>query len=494
MPLKVILFYNSMYSKIKTVDTGFELDEISSDDEENFYLQDLADEIKYPTTQNAQQKRERHERFRRNKDLESKRNNIKKVYCPLKRFLKTAKSTTDNAIIATILLESIPTIPHPNSAYFRHIAGIRPIYTNPIDAIEASGVDNGEFIIECGSAYVICKTAQEAIQLCSSIDRFHIHQKYHLVVPSGHKIMLSIVLNSNHINIITEFLPLIATYFKVSVGQLVYTCENEQATFIIPTIIGELVENTMQVFKFKQSIGDNKAAAIQENRLYVTSGSDLSYSLYPINQLFPYSISHIVVNDVKTGILKQTPTEAWISKHSPANVAVSIYYSKYKESIEDPLSSTDFNKMISGLGYKREKRKEKDTSKFYWIHQVDFKSNPSTVNIDSEDGYLYLLEIIDAETKESVFKIGKSKSLKRPNDDYHGHIIHLTKRVSGYGEAEKRLIKTFRKEFKLFKGREWFQGSLVKMKTLFNELDDVPKSKGVKNKVAASDSDSEDDD
>lgn len=485
-----------MYSKIKIIETGFELDEISSDDDENFYLQNLADDIKYPTTQQTQQKQERHKRYRQNRDLESKRNSVKKIYCPLRRFLKTAKSTSDNATIAAILLESIPTILHPNSVYLHHIAGIRPIYVNPTDAIEASGINNGEFIIECGSAYIICKTPQEAMQLCSSIDRFRILQKYHLVVPSGCKIMLSIILNSNHINIITEFLTLIAAYFVVSMGQIVYTCENEQTIFIIPTVVGELVENTMQVFKFKQSLEDKKVTMIQETKLYVTSISNISYSLYPINHLFPYSINHMKENDAKTSStklaeIKHTPTEKWVIKHPPIDVAVSTYYSKYKENVEEPLSNTEFNKMISKMGYKREKRKENDTNKFYWVSHDDFKSD-SPANSTDGDGYLYLLEIVDAETKESVFKIGKSKSLKRPSNDYHGHVVHLTKRVSEYSKAEKQLIKSFKKEFKLFKGREWFQGSLIKMKALFNELDNVPKQKNVRRKVDINDSEDDD--
>lgn len=149
--------------------------------------------------------------------------------------------------------------------------------------------------------------------------------------------------------------------------------------------------------------------------------------------------------------------QCWIDQRSPNNVICDDYYTLYTEGSNTPIDRKEFDRLIKKCGYKIKKNDDGDK---VWVSCLD----------DDNVGYLYMLEMIDAKTKQSIYKIGRSEQPDRPINKYKWHIVHAIVRVSYHIDAEKELIKKFKEEFKLSGGREWFSGNRKDMMRIFNEV------------------------
>lgn len=72
---------------------------------------------------------------------------------------------------------------------------------------------------------------------------------------------------------------------------------------------------------------------------------------------------------------------------------------------------------------------------------------------------------------ESVYKIGMSKNIKQRMRSYgKDRNIHKIAEVPDCLAAEKKLLDVFAKEFKLFRGKETFEGDISKMSKIFDDV------------------------
>tara|TARA_Y100000389_G_scaffold201127_1_gene243084 strand:- start:1551 stop:1982 length:432 start_codon:yes stop_codon:yes gene_type:complete len=89
--------------------------------------------------------------------------------------------------------------------------------------------------------------------------------------------------------------------------------------------------------------------------------------------------------------------------------------------------------------------------------------------------YVYLLRSYLHNGSDDIFKIGKSlqNDFRRLSNYGSERVVFRVKMCSDpeiINEVERNLISSFRNEFDLYAGNEYFKGSLIEMIKLFDEV------------------------